>query len=480
MSSTPKRPLLSAPLFLGALILLIDPTVAVFELLPDALGYFLLALSFGEMVDFVPHFAEAAAKFRRMAIVSLVKLPAGMFLLFLLGTSTDTRSTVAVVAFSFAIVDMIFLFPALKELFAGLTVLTTRFDVPDMRDEQKNVSVLTVIFVVAKALFSALPEMTLLFYRDPISSDLTPSPARYFGVLVVIAALCSLLLGIFWVIRVSPFLRRIARACQEAPVLLAHRERSLPTHLARTQRRHLDLLFGILAAAALCSCDLWVDGVNLLPDALCGGFLLLFAGLARRFQLLPPRMTRPLFYSSLIFSLSGVGNAVVGGVYAYHFDSFTQVGRKILATKIYGIWLGTAAAEAVLGILTLFCLLRCLFFMTAAHTGSPRLAGDPKTEEKNRLRRLSVEAALGGGIAFLLTPIHLRLQSVTVSVPSDPKYTDGIMSIQRYGWFWMLAFALSLVFFILSLRLLYAFRTEAELRYPDVEPDQPDRSAPSD
>ena len=68
---------------LGAgLFFLFNPNINIIDVLPDAVGYFLILVSIGKLCDLCPELEDARSAFIRMFWISLAKLPA-LLLMFL-------------------------------------------------------------------------------------------------------------------------------------------------------------------------------------------------------------------------------------------------------------------------------------------------------------------------------------------------------------------------------------------------------------
>ena len=111
---------LSPALLLWAAVFLLNPNINLLDLLPDCIGYLLLVRALSGIDELVPHFDAARAGFLRLFWVALSKIPAYFVMAALVGDSTDHRVTITLLALCYGIVEVLFSFFAIAELFAGV------------------------------------------------------------------------------------------------------------------------------------------------------------------------------------------------------------------------------------------------------------------------------------------------------------------------------------------------------------------------
>ena len=113
-------------LIIFSLVLLINPNINVIDLMPDFIAWFILAKLFERAADSAPYFEEARVAFKRLAWVNLAKIPA--FILVMLIRSKDTldNNVYALASLSFAVIETLFIIPAVKNIFLALFHLGER------------------------------------------------------------------------------------------------------------------------------------------------------------------------------------------------------------------------------------------------------------------------------------------------------------------------------------------------------------------
>ena len=462
-----EKRLLSSTLMILGCVFLADPTVNILGLLPDSLGYLFLLVALSPLAETVPHFDEAREGFRKLLYVSLLKIPVGLYTLSLLASSPRDLPVFAVLALGFGILEFLFLFPALRNLFDGFFALAARFDVTEAdelpRGTLGGLRILTVLFFGVRILAGALPSFTLLGSDDSMGGLVIDT--RRFVPLTFLAFLITLVFAVLWLSRMIPYLRCICPLCDASEKIQKRQVELIPTMEALEKRRRVHTLTLLLTLGAFSSIDLWFDDYNFLPDFLSGVFFFLLALFAIRYGFASRRRALPCMTLSALYALCSLGGWITGLLFAYHYR-FTDVGRKKLADLLYRIWTVFSTAEGILGVACLALLLPLLFAVIRAATGRYHIDGTLVEDDTVSYRRRAGCVTAAGILAVAFDPLELFLRSVTTEVPSNPGFTDGTMRIQPYGGLWLLSLALSIVFLLLALSLSAALKEGCKSRFP--------------
>lgn len=462
MDKTKQKPFLRAALFCVGAVFLLDPTVAVLDPLPDLVGYLLWMQALAGAECVIPYFAEARQRFSRMAIVAATKLPAAFILLLILGKSPMDRPLITVFSFGYAIVEGIFLVGGVLYLFRGFAHICDRF-LPTGQSRCDGVGRLSVAFFACKIALSTLPEFLLLGSNDSLSSAGRMDFSGYFGVFAVLAALLSLGFGIVWFVHFRTFVRTLCREGNASPALQAletEQARAIKHHAAR---RQVSFACGLLCAAALLSCNLWLDNRNLLPDFFMGAVLLCLLLLLSR----EDRRLAPAFACCGAFIALSAAATVPALRFAAAYD-FHDIGRKVAATNLYRVWLALTVAQAAAFLGLLVCLGLALKKAEERHTGILHTDGRLiPFDDLPLLRRRRWFLLLSGGVAEAFTPLYLYLLHFTQTIGTDnPASETHLFSPPVYGGLWMAGLVLSLLFFLAALLYTSTFRQGAQSRYP--------------
>ena len=99
-------------------IFLFNPAVAVFDPLPDVIGYLLLYIGLAHISAVCPYFERAQKGFSRMLIASAVVLPALLFVR-LLAAKSEQDSLLLLLTFVYSTAEWVLAVPAWRALFAA-------------------------------------------------------------------------------------------------------------------------------------------------------------------------------------------------------------------------------------------------------------------------------------------------------------------------------------------------------------------------
>lgn len=289
MTSSPSLPQKSGSpllrpgrLFLGC-VFLFTPNISLFDLLPDFIGFALLLSAIREAAYIFPHFEEARRGLRRMLYISVAKLPASLLMLSIASKSLDERSIVTVFSLSFAVLDLIFLLPALRSLFEAIVYIGEREGISVCLTDGRGYSVdtltlFTLIFFILKHVMSTLPEFTLLSLFEKMGS-LDPGAfniAALYPVFAVIGAVAVFVVGILWLSRMKRFTDALRQDEALCALLSSKAEEHSEDIAARSDRRRALAVLYLLMGASLFLVDPILDDRDVLPNLLAAVLFFLF------------------------------------------------------------------------------------------------------------------------------------------------------------------------------------------------------------
>lgn len=161
-----------------ALIFLINPTVKTVDLLPDFIGGLIIIRLLTYYADRAPHFYEARDAMKKLTILSALKIPAFLLMVFIRSGNVADNDIIVLFTFVFAVFEAFLLTVFIKELFAGLYYmgLRTGADAPikpfkvigKLKASPDFVRLISTVFVIFRAGATFLPEMLLLTTTDEI------------------------------------------------------------------------------------------------------------------------------------------------------------------------------------------------------------------------------------------------------------------------------------------------------------------------
>jgi len=157
-----------------------NPTIRLFDILPDFVACFIIAKALRFVSDRAPFFAEARSAFIKLGIISIAKLPAFFVLISVRSANFADYDISALLTFSFAVIEALYFTSAISNLFSALfylgersneTVLLTPFKISsneysDRKMKPELLKTITLVFTYFKLAAGSLPEMLLLSSTD--------------------------------------------------------------------------------------------------------------------------------------------------------------------------------------------------------------------------------------------------------------------------------------------------------------------------
>ncbi len=444
-------PLLSLAPLIPACWILFNPNLNLIDLLPDCIAYALILLALRRFSDLVPHMADACDAFRKLFYVTLAKVPA-TFLMFFLASE---RVTITLFAFSFALLELIWLYPAYRSLFEGILYLGERFAAVEDLDRKDSrgidsVRTVTFLFVTVKAAMSTLPEFAFLFTYDSLSDSGVTNNNRLYLWMAIFGFLIALVIGILWLSSILPFLRGIAKGLERSGF-------SLPETLEKKEEaKQASLLLSLpclaFATGLVFAIDLSVDGRIFFPDYLAAAFLLVSA------LLLFLRRTNgslPALIGCGGYLLATIGFAIARAAFLHRYST-TDIHRVDGAFAAYLPMMIFSLLSEVLLVLSVLFLGRALFAHRRSYPGA-----DPLMAETSHLQEVELsEAKRPYRILMVLTVIsalfsftHILLDQFTRAVETNPGHGGQLIYLPTYEAFYFLPLLAGILLAIWGVRL---------------------------
>ncbi len=323
MSSSPRRANRAGrTLGLGYLIagacFLFDPFVAVFDLLPDCLGYLFLALGLRRLADLDDRISEAARLVRRLALLGVCRLIATV-LTFGLVSPTEQPTFTLLVVFTLAVLDLLMLIPMWRAFGGGLLYLGSRCDATALFDRtsrrgsgasrsitERYISFTTRYFILREALV-VLPELTVLTHEKGGNDWTASSLYDSIGLFRLVGCSISLVLGIVWLCFTVSYVRRLRGDTSFLERLRTRYDDEILSRPDLLAMRAVKAALVSLCAAVFFAADFYIEGINVIPDVLSAillGVSLVFLG----------RFTKDIRPAAVLTVLYGISAAITWGL----------------------------------------------------------------------------------------------------------------------------------------------------------------------
>ncbi len=255
-----------APLFL------FNPDLAVIDVLPDFIGYILIAAALTKLSFICPQIETSRTWFWRAAIVGIAKT-ASIFFLFGISSQNERPVAILLSTFSFAVVELILLVPAWGRLWDGLLYLGSRTGAMAPYSSRRGRATVTgvakgatVFFIFFKPLCAVLPEFASLSMGG--YDDSSFNWYEFIGLFREIGIMLALIAGIAWLVFIERYFAFLRKDGEFIPTLRKkYDDEILPGDIRFTKRR-INIAFALLAAAFFLEIDLLLESNNIIPDVL--------------------------------------------------------------------------------------------------------------------------------------------------------------------------------------------------------------------
>ncbi len=314
------------PLVITSLIFLSNPNINIIDVLPDCIAYLLLILVIGSLGETVPYLAECRSALVKLALVTLVKLPA---VTVMYSNMTSGKDIVPLFTLVFAALEVILLYSAVENGYKALSYLGERTDCSSVRDpfriSRKTVTtpealrIFTLAFFFLKSILSVIPELFLL---TPESISLRRKLADAYPTVIVLCIFASLIIGIIWLCRTIKYVKTINKADDMRVAIDSLKKRGAPEEeSAKDTLKRLTSSLTLIAVSSLFIFDVVISdfgGYNILPHFIYG--IILFCALFNYAE----QKTQRILY---IISTSGfcVSSLLSHFALKRFFDTFTYM-----------------------------------------------------------------------------------------------------------------------------------------------------------
>lgn len=421
-----------------------EPTVGVADFLPDLIGWLLITVGISALADLNDDIAEAQRCFRRMIWMGLSRIAAELLIFVFFGNVGDTINPyeapvwTLLLAFSFAVLEILFLVPAFRSFWRGIITLSECGGVrnslaePGKREKSLCDQMLkvTVAFVFVHAILTVLPELTVLsVFRQEgtYNTGLYRFLKMFRTGSAIVSGLCGMAYLIFW----WRFFYVWRRETIWLDSLRGRYEREILPDTGLLLRRRVRAGFAFLRVGVLLSANLSLMYYEFLPDwgsvlvVLCGCFVLgrLMSG------------SSMLVGAGLSVAVVGIPRTLLNVRYLRDYVPKASLMDPDAYERYFPVCV-LASVESVLTALFVGCMLICVLRMAERYVAEGDAISRMSAERDLKLRRRRA--------VLIMIFVVLSALAKMAEVFLQP----------RFGWIWLLQFALSMVVFVLFNGLL--------------------------
>ncbi len=439
-------------LVLPAVLILSQPIVAFFDVLPDSIGYLLFCFALMRLADLNETLAEAMAQFKRMIWISLGVFAMQAYIYGVLSKDAtklnpyEIPTMVLLGSFALCALQICFLLPAYRNFFTGMNALCDRYGSEErIRTDKKGYSQgermarRAGVYVVVTSLLSLLPELSVLTTFEYEMEKLPFDWYRFIGLFRVTALLVSAVLFVVFAVRFARWWHAVFKDERLMQTLESRYEAEILPCTEMLMMRRLRFAIVFLTIGSGFVLNLRIEQHNLLP----GIFGAVFIGLGVWiFGEYLPHKKSLLLLSAFLGAIS-VGQIAFNRYYT-HYYSYEESGWDLEAYRLFFELRLTEMAEALLFAFLLCELLRALLSFVKEHVceqyagasgAAVSAAATERLQKKFRTRIYATVALFCVSAICSMTEIFFQLQ---------------------YAWMWWISLALTSAAITCFASLLYA------------------------
>ena len=362
-----KRGKLGLGWLIPGAVMLANPVVAFYDILPDCIGYLLVCVSLFRLADLNSSIADALRRFRTLIWISMGGLLMQYFIYNVLSKQPGLKpqeipTMVLLCAFVMAVPQLYFAVPAWRDLFSGFWQLAERHEGEAVFHYGKRNSNLcermrraSSVFVVLFAALSVLPEFSVLTTFEYEFEKLPFDWYQFVWLFRVSAIMILTVLFLVWIVRLVRFVLLFTRDSNMMDSIIVRYERDILTEgdMLSIRRLRFGIVFLVIGAAL--TLNVCIEEKILLPSVLCAiftavGVLIFGTDLQNR---------KPFFVTCGALGAFSIAELLLNGYYTKYF-SYEASGWEIEAYRLFLGLRATQVAEAFLAA-GMFWLLLDLF-----------------------------------------------------------------------------------------------------------------------
>ena len=461
----------------GALLLLINQSIGIVDLLPDFISYIIIARFLSRAAYKAPGFSEARAAFLKLALVNALKLPALMIITVSRTGNTLGNDLTAVMSLSFAVVEFIFFLSAVKNLFDALFRLGERTDAASLikpvslfgiKIRSEAIKVITLVFAITKCVFEFFPDLFLL--TGTAKDGFTIITVRIgYPISIILTQLVGTVFGIFWFVLITKYLIAVRKEGKFNSALDSVEQDFSPIGYEKHRLiSKLKLGLTFIFIAALFSIELKFDsffGINLLPHTMQAILFLIAINLIGDY--ISKKRKRILIILSSIYLTSSVISYVTEIIFMYEFGY-----RQLLpgvnnstADLSYLLYEIASVLECIAFIVLIIALFKALREIILEHTAIP-----PNHERYSRADADYHKIFINRGRLMCMSGIMMaisRLVNIFIQARVESFFTTQpiITLLPIVPWFGLLVFIFAVIYTGLSLYFTSILKEDIEMKY---------------
>ena len=427
------------------LLFLMNPLVAIADVLPDFIGCILILLGINRLRAVSPELDDAVPPIKYMIYVSIART------VIFFGSGGFDDITLLSITVMFAVIEFGLGSAMLSALHGGLAYLNIRYDGSTKESpEMRNVG---VVFLAVKGVLSVVPLLgAIASDSENILEDVTEGWAAFSGLLTVSNVVITLIFAAFWGFSVLGYIGKMAKDGAFRSKIQAAYELKREQNPNFFMRRTLLFAFAFLSVSSFFFIDFLGDGKNYIPD-----FLFALTSLFGIYVLSSKtEVKKEVYISGGIYFVLSLADYIyyMSFMERRFFASFRIIRERFLWEYILLIVLAALSSAALIVYFKyLYRMLNTVIDTHAVHELSDEYV------RSNRLNRELIVKYRRLNKAFTVLGI--------VTAASHVAFSVLIVIVPEY---WMLNLAISIAVFCLSINLFSRLKEGVIAKY-ELESD---------
>ena len=366
-----KRKNLGIGLMAIGLFFLVNPTVSIVDIIPDFIGYMLLAAGVDMLGDMEDHFASARKSFVLLAVISGLKTLCCAILPFIDGTF------VILLAFVFAVGEAVLFIPAVTNLIGGFRYYGLRYEADSCYGyalKKKNgkrrssgaVLTFAIIAFIVRAVGYVVPELPAMFANSQLGiiNAYEIDWTVYIPVFYVLFGIVSFAVSLPQAIQFRRYIKGIEKDEKLISTLEAMYEEHIAPDKGHFAEKKTAAVWVLTVIAAVFCFNIYLDYVNWLPGGVAGIFFAVAALNMKSFS----KSAVPAAICGFLWVIPSAVEVIMQAIYVgkkYTPSSFFYgIGQS---TELYPVIMAAEAVGAVLMVVTVWQYAKTLSDMISAH-----------------------------------------------------------------------------------------------------------------
>lgn len=481
MTVSTKKKRSSSSLIILALFLLLNPNISIIDYLPDFISYFILAKLFLDASDRAPFFKEARSAFLKLGWLNLLKIPAIFLIAQSRGGAAYGNDTISIASFVFAVLEVILMIIAIRNIFDGLFRLGERTSasalISDFKITKRKsmtadaLKTLTYAFAIIKCACYGLPDMLLLttMRENAHGMQIITIDPKY-PIVLLLTQVIGFAVGILWFRRMKKYAKSVIKEGQFNSALLSISDGiNIQKIESMKKAREIKAFITLLTASVIFMFELRLDNlrsVNLIPPTLFA-ILIFISVFAYRKYITSPTLLL------IVTALYAISSSVA---YVIEFNFLNEYGYDYLletknaAEKYVPVNISTIISTVILLILIILITLMLRNFILR-HTGISKDSENYGKLEKEYHGSLLMRTYIFSAIAILTAVfkcVYVISSGNTQWVFTDINdVTMPVITAPSVEWIGFATSAASIALILYSIYYFSTLKDEVEMKYAE-------------